>query len=200
MAVRARVRERADAVQRRERAPHHVFAAQVIGPEQAVTGRMEEELGPQADAAMPFTAIFSQGTSGDSMWMDYSGPKPTTTLEEYTEGLVDAATKRLPTLEYRNDAALAMAETKLTLKRRVPDEARLTWAREKLAAMEGRPPKDRAEVYAQEAIYLHEEPQRELKLQAIRIGDFGIAAIPNEKVVESMQLFGQEVLPHVHDL
>lgn len=142
--------------------------------------RMEEELGPQADAAMPFVAIFSQGTSGDSMWMDYSQPKSSTTLEEYTEGLVAPAMKLLPTIEHRRDADLAMAETKLKLKRRVPDEARLKWAREKLAAMAGRPPKDRTEVYAQEANYLHEDPERELKLQAVRIGDFGIAAIPNE--------------------
>src|SRR5207249_6789216 len=28
--------------------------------------------------------------------------------------------------------------------------------------------------------YLHEEPVRELKLQAVRIGDLGITAIPNE--------------------
>src|SRR4029077_648682 len=37
-----------------------------------------------------------------------------------------------------------------------------------------------AQVYAKEAIYLAEEPRRELKLQAIRIGGLGIAAIPNE--------------------
>ena len=36
------------------------------------------------------------------------------------------------------------------------------------------------EVYAKEAIFLHDEPRRELKLQAIRIGDLGIAPIPNE--------------------
>ena len=36
------------------------------------------------------------------------------------------------------------------------------------------------EVYAKEAIYLHDEPRRELKLQAIRIGELGITAIPNE--------------------
>ena len=36
------------------------------------------------------------------------------------------------------------------------------------------------EVYAKEAIFLHDEPRRELKLQAIRIGELGITAIPNE--------------------
>jgi Concanavalin A-like lectin/glucanases superfamily len=41
-------------------------------------------------------------------------------------------------------------------------------------------PRTLPEVYAQEALFLQNEPRRELKLQAIRIGDLGIAAIPNE--------------------
>jgi hypothetical protein len=36
------------------------------------------------------------------------------------------------------------------------------------------------EVYAKEAVYLHDEPRRALKLQAIRVGELGITAIPNE--------------------
>ena len=36
------------------------------------------------------------------------------------------------------------------------------------------------EIYAREAIHLHERPTTELKLQALRIGDLGITAIPNE--------------------
>ena len=44
----------------------------------------------------------------------------------------------------------------------------------------GTAPRSLPEVYAKEAIYLHDEPERELKLQAIRIGELGIAAIPNE--------------------
>jgi hypothetical protein len=73
-----------------------------------------------------------------------------------------------------------MAEAKLTLRRRVPDEARFAWAREVVAKMEGRKPANLPEVYAHEQIYLHQEPVRELKLQALRIGDLGIAAIPDE--------------------
>ena len=41
-------------------------------------------------------------------------------------------------------------------------------------------PGNLTEVYAKEAIFLHEEPRRALKLQAIRIGELGITAIPNE--------------------
>ena len=46
--------------------------------------------------------------------------------------------------------------------------------------MEDRLPRDRAEVYALEAIHLHEDPRVEVKLQALRIGELGITAIPNE--------------------
>jgi hypothetical protein len=46
--------------------------------------------------------------------------------------------------------------------------------------MGDRPPRNLPEVYAREAIALHENPQRELKLQAIRIGELGITAMPNE--------------------
>ncbi len=36
------------------------------------------------------------------------------------------------------------------------------------------------ETYAREQIYLHDEPEVDVKLQAIRIGDLGITALPNE--------------------
>src|ERR1043166_2790206 len=41
-------------------------------------------------------------------------------------------------------------------------------------------PKALPEIYALEALYLHDRPRTELKLQALRVGDLGIAAIPNE--------------------
>ena len=74
-----------------------------------------------------------------------------------------------------------MAETTLVLGRRLPDETRLKWARAIIARMGDRDvPRSLPEVYAKEAIFLHEEPQRTLKLQAIRIGELGLTAIPNE--------------------
>ena len=72
-----------------------------------------------------------------------------------------------------------MAEAKLTLRRRVADAARLAWARKIVADMGDRIP-NRLQVYAREQLFLAAEPERELKLQAVRIGGLGIAAIPNE--------------------
>ena len=92
-----------------------------------------------------------------------------------------SAERAYRSIAYRDRVPLAMAETRLVLGRRVPDEARLAWARGVVAAMKDRDiPSNLPEVYAREAVYLHDEPRRELKLQAIRIGELGITAIPNE--------------------
>jgi hypothetical protein len=66
-------------------------------------------------------------------------------------------------------------------RRRVPDDKRMAWAKAVVADMKGRTiAANQREVYALEQVYLHDEPQRELVLQALRVGDLGITAIPNE--------------------
>jgi hypothetical protein len=128
-------------------------------------------------------AILSHGASGDLMWMDYGSPEKKITLEQYATELADIAFAAMPKIEYKTDVPLKMKETKLTLKRRVPDEKRLKWAREVMAKVKDGKVQTQPEIYAREAILLHEEPQRELKLQAIGLDvghGFVIAAIPNE--------------------
>lgn len=74
-----------------------------------------------------------------------------------------------------------MAETKIVLGHRVPNRPWLAWAKAVVGPMGRRDiPKSLPEVYAKEAIFLNEEPRRQLKLQVIRIGELGITAIPNE--------------------
>ncbi len=128
----------------------------------------------------PFVAMMSQGTSGDQMWMNYGKPKADVTLEAYAQAVTDVAYRAYQQIEYRSPVTLAMAEAKLSLRRRVPDGQRLAWARELLAQMRGAKPRNQPEVYAREQNFLHEDPVRELKLQALRVGDLGITAIPNE--------------------
>lgn len=128
----------------------------------------------------PFVAMMSQGTSGDQHWMDYAKPKSSITIDDYADAVAQRAFEAYKRIEYHNWVPLAMAEKRLTLRRRVPDEQRLAWARGVVEKAGSQPPKTLPEVYAHEAIYLHDEPERELKLQAIRIGELGIAAIPNE--------------------
>src|ERR1044072_6424839 len=73
-----------------------------------------------------------------------------------------------------------MSQTTLRLSRRVPDAARLAWAKETLARMGGKSLSNQAEVLAREQLFIAADPVRELILQAVRIGDLGITAIPDE--------------------
>jgi hypothetical protein len=128
----------------------------------------------------PFVGIMSQGTSGDLMWMDYGSPARDIGYDAYAAELAARAAELYLSMDWRDQAPLRMAERTLSLRRRAPDEARLAWARATVRALDGRLPQTLPEIYAWEAVYLHERPQAELKLQALRIGDLGITAIPNE--------------------
>src|SRR5439155_10772325 len=99
---------------------------------------------------------------GDSQWMDYSRSKSGTTLDEYSAAMMRAAAAAFQKIQFRDHVPLAMAETKLTLRRRVADESRLAWARKIVAGMGDRIPKDRADVYAREQVLIAAEPEREL--------------------------------------
>jgi hypothetical protein len=125
-------------------------------------------------------AMISQGTSGDQHWMDYSQPRKEMNLEMYADALARVAHEAYKKIEYRDSAPLAMAERKLRLARRLASPDRLAWAREILARMGDAPPRNQQEVYAREQVLIAQEPERELKLQALKIGELGIAAIPDE--------------------
>ena len=133
-------------------------------------------------AIRPFVGIMSQGTSGDQMWMDYGRPR--------NDPGIDATPTRSPSPPTRPTRRSPRTTTRFrwrwprrrsTLRRRVPDDAAARVGPSHRRQDGGSAlPADLPEVYAKEAIYLHEDPERELKLQAIRIGELGITAIPNE--------------------
>jgi hypothetical protein len=137
-------------------------------------------LGQEGEGNGPFVCAMTQGTSGDLMWMDYGAPKKVMTVDAYAEAVAANAMKALAQIKYQSHVTLGAVEKKLRLNYRVPDEKRLQWARPIAARILDDRPKSQIEVYAQEALILHERQQTELTLQAIRIGDLTIAAIPNE--------------------
>ena len=144
----------------------------------------------------PFVAMISQGTSGDLHWMDYTRPPVKRNIDAYAEAVARVAFETYKKIEHHEAVPLAMAEKKLTLPRRVPDAKRLAWAGAIVAGMKGREPKNRTEVYAREQVYLHAEPTRELKLQAIRIGELGIAAMSCEVFgLTGLKIKGASPLP-----
>ena len=116
--------------------------------------------------------------------MDYTKPEGDRgehyKIDTYARGLADLAVKTHESVEYASDVDLDMAETRFELRYRVPDEQRLEWARQVVAEMGDRLPKDTREIYAREQVLLHERQSTEVVVQALRIGDVGIVTTPNE--------------------
>lgn len=145
---------------------------------------LKQRLAPEsAPSKSTFVGIMSHGCSGDIYRVDYKVPekdRPKPTIDEYTNGLLDIAIAAYKGIRYREDADLAMAERRMTLNYRVPDKQRLEWAQRIVAEMGDRPAKTQTEVYAREQILLHERQKTEIVVQALRIGDIGIATTPCE--------------------
>ena len=153
------------------------------------------------DSRPPFVGIMSHGCSGDIWRRDYTKPaSPGTkdhTVESYTAGLLKIALRAYETIVYNEDVDLAMAEARLHLKYRAPDKQRLEWARSIVEAMGDQLPKTTTEVYAREQIILHERQSTEIVVQALRIGDIGIATTPNETyALTGLKLKLQSPLPN----
>ncbi|MFO7974812.1 MAG: LamG-like jellyroll fold domain-containing protein [Candidatus Hydrogenedentota bacterium] len=160
----------------------HYFGAPPVSADYfgAFCSEMERRIAPTQNAPR-FVAMMSHGTSGDQHWMDYSQPKKDISIDTYAARVADKAMEAWQRVDYADNAALGMAETKLELDRRTPSPERLAWAKKIRAAMGERTvPKDKTEVYALEQLYLDAEPRRELRLQALRVRNFAITAIPCE--------------------
>jgi hypothetical protein len=140
----------------------------------------DQSLLTSAATKAKFVGIMSQGTSGDLHWMDYGAPRRQIGYDAYAKEVADRAMEAYRQITWHDWVPLAMAEAKLTLNYRVPDADRLAWARKVVAGFDGRLPKDWPEVYAQEALILHERQRTEIVLQALRIGDLAITALPSE--------------------
>jgi len=152
--------------------------------------RIAQLLGAE-EVKPPFVGIMSNGTSGDiSNGFDFRKPAPKKApyqwMQEVADTVADEVLRVVKGIEYRDRASLAMREDDLELGVRRPDEARLAWAREIWSKAQGKPRFTLPEIYAREAIKLSEyAPTVSLKLQAVRIGGLGIAAIPCEVFAET---------------
>ena len=145
-------------------------------------GRFADHLATGLGADARFVGMMSQGTSGDLWAGDYGAPARPLDYDTYAREMAALAVTAMKSITWHDTAPLKMAERTLTLGYRVPDEARLAWARGITAERGDRLPESQAEIYAAEAIHLHERQRSELKLQALAIGDLGVTALPNEVV------------------
>lgn len=138
----------------------------------------------------PFVAMMSNGTSGDINNIDFRGPRqryaPWARMREVAYDVAEEAFRVYNQITYRDDAPLAACTTELQLGVRRPDAQRIEWARGILKEDTNPARLTRPEIYASEALELAKFPEKvPVLLQAIRIAELGIAAIPCEVFAET---------------
>ncbi len=129
-----------------------------------------------------FVGIMSNGTSGDANCSNFMRQERRK-YDYLSVGreVAQAAFKAYKTIKYYDWVPIEMREQRLVLDVRMPTKEEITKAREFMKTFAGRKPRNWEEVYARETVELDKmAPTRELKLQAVRIGGLGIAAIPCE--------------------
>ena len=169
------------------------FSMHYFGGAKAVSadyfGKFATNLRTMLDADESFVGMMSHGCSGDIWRRDYTlrnwvvdPPKKEEQMQidSFSKGLAERALTGYGKIKHRTDLDLAMAETRMILKYRVPDVGLLKWAEAIVDEMGDRNPKNKTEVYAVEQIVLHERQQTEIVLQALRIGEMAITTTPNE--------------------
>ena len=137
-----------------------------------------------------FVGIMSNGTSGDVNNINFGAPAIKYEPGERIKVVADHVAKKVAevysTIDYKSDATLAAAVKDLQLGVRKPNEKDLARARTILD--ENKDKKvltERAAIYARESMLLAKYPDTvPAKVQALRIGDIGIVAIPCEVFTE----------------
>jgi len=138
----------------------------------------------------PFVGIMSNGTSGDVNNINFAAKperrKPYEQMRLVADQVAQAVFKEYPKLRYVDWAPLGMAQRELELAVRKPTPEQLARAKE-LLAQPPRPDKlPHERTYAERIVQLQEAPPTvRVILQALRIGELGIAAIPFETFAET---------------
>lgn len=151
--------------------------------------RMAELLGTRGQDP-PFVAMMTNGTSGDINNINFREPRPRRQPYEQIRIVANQVAaevfKAYQTTEHREWAPLGAVQREIPIGVRVPAPAQVERAQAIL-----RRPKDapkahvHEDVFARRVIEMSKYPPRiPLILQAVRIGDVGIAAIPHEVFVE----------------
>jgi len=138
----------------------------------------------------PFVGIMTNGTSGDVNNIDFTAKAPRRQpYEQMTFVAHDLAAKVVEAekkVTCRDWVPLGVRWKDLTLKTRKPGPELLQWARAVQQRDKDAPPRHRREeTYARRTVALSKAPdQVVIPLQAIRIGELGIVAIPFEVFAE----------------
>ncbi len=142
------------------------------------------------DLDPPFVAAMTNGTSGDVNNVNFRtardrGPAYSR-INAVAQVVAAKAAEAYGRLTFRTDATLDMREAAVTVGVRRPTRDETAKARYILSQGEGEPLKKVEEIYARETLLLADYPPTvETLVQAVRIGELGIATFPCETFVET---------------
>jgi neutral ceramidase len=139
----------------------------------------------------PFVGIMSNGTSGDVNNINVRGSvekiPPYQKMRLVADDVAKEVFRVYKTVKHQDWVQLKAAQSELVLAVRKPDAQLVQWAKQTIATPDSVKPKHRLEkTYAARTIQTMEWPESvSVILQAFRIGDLGIAAIPFETFTET---------------
>jgi hypothetical protein len=138
----------------------------------------------------PFVAMLSNGTSGNINNINFRqkrAPLPPYEQIHVVAGAVAAEAHRVcQTLQYQDWVPLGVQQTEIKLGVRLPSPDDVARAETVLAKAKGAELKSAEQVYARETVLMKDYPKQvPLLIQAMRIGDLAIAAIPCEVFAET---------------
>ena len=138
----------------------------------------------------PFVAAMSNGTSGDINNIDFRHAReaqpPYAQMRKVAESVATEAVRVAGQIDYRPWVPLAVRQAILRLGRRPTPKDDVARAKYLLSQAKGGSLSSLEEIYARETVLLNEYPPVvETLVQAIRIGDLGIATSPCETFVET---------------
>ena len=137
----------------------------------------------------PFVAMMSNGTSGNINNINFRQPlpqrKPYEQMKVVADAVAKAAHEAMASIKYHDWVPLAAKTATLTLGVRKPTAEEVERAKGILSRATAPVQVTLDGVYAKETVALAQYPdQVEVPLQAMKVGDLGIAAIPCEVFVE----------------
>ncbi|MBL7736877.1 MAG: neutral/alkaline non-lysosomal ceramidase N-terminal domain-containing protein [Chitinophagaceae bacterium] len=140
----------------------------------------------------PFVGIMSNGTSGDVNNINFAAPaeqhRPYEKMRIVANDVAQEVLRVYKTIQHKDWVKLSVAQSELPLQVRKPDKQMLARAEKILSRPDTVKPAHPLEAtYAQRIIQIQEEWPDQVKiiLQAFRIGELGIAAIPFEVFTET---------------
>jgi hypothetical protein len=163
-------------------------------------GVFADSIAAKLKAGKGFVGMLSNGTSGDVNNINFKAEaeklKPGERSRVVADAVATAAMKALEGAEYTSRIDMKAVTTEIELGVRKPTAAELTRAEGILEKAKGRELKGPEEVYARETVLIAKYPDKvKVPLQAMRIGQLGVVAIPCEVFTDIGLKIKKEISP-----